>query len=150
MEQMRYDDGAMLVRRIPGDGHCLFAALTAQYYGLEVGSREHTAKVWQLRKQVVRHIRDNLEEFRISLEDTTSEMHNLGNNTEEKIDSFLRRLEGTNLWGGQETIAAAASIFNRRIDVYYEQDPIIQFNRCAAAAGVLRIAYRSAGRNALG
>lgn len=36
MEQMRYNDGVVLVRVIPGDGHCLFAALVNQYHKYDI------------------------------------------------------------------------------------------------------------------
>ncbi|XP_055523232.1 deubiquitinase OTUD6B-like [Wyeomyia smithii] len=148
MEYMDYDEGVILVRRMPGDGHCLFSALVHQHFKSEVGSVEHYENVRNLRRRIVEHIRSNIENFRASLVDTVEEMSHLRHTSVEgKIEEFLRNIAESNEWGGQETIAPAATILNRRIDVYYENGPIIMFNRELAAFGVLRIAYRLATRN---
>lgn len=147
MEHMIYDEGSVLVRRMPGDGHCLFSALVYQQFNSEVGSAEHYEKVMNLRRRVVDHIRNNMDNFRASLADTVEEMRHLGHaSVEDKMEEFLQRIAESNEWGGQETIAAAAFIFNKRIDVYYEQGPLIVFNRELAVFGVLRVAYRLAAR----
>lgn len=141
---MYYNDGTVMVKKMPGDGHCLFSAILHQLYHQEVGTEEHQTKVMELRQRIVEHIKLNIEDYRASIADTIAGLTHLGRgDSESRIQTFLQKLAETNEWGGQETIAASSRIFNRRIDVYYEEGPMISFNRPAAASGVLRIAYRS-------
>lgn len=106
---------------------------------------EHMQKVMQLRRQVVEHIRANMDTFYESLVDTVSALDHLhATDVVDRIEELLTRLADTNEWGGQESISAAANILNRRIDVYCEDGDIIRFNRSATAYGTLRIAYRAA------
>lgn len=140
------------MKKMPSDGHCLFSAITHQVHGTIVGSQDHYSRIAVLRNNIVDHIEDNFNEYWESLRDTVSTLRHLENGCiEERVNTLLRRLRETNEWGGQESIAAAASILNRRIDVYYEKGPIIYFNRTAAAGGIIRLAYRlprNSSRNA--
>lgn len=144
MEHMRYDRGFVTVKRMPSDGHCLFSALICQFYKTECDDPAHPQRVTELRKQVVAYIKSNMENFRESLMDTVGVRDYLGHDADTRVQEFLRRLEESNEWGGEESVAAAANIFKRRIDVYCEDGGIITFNRSDTARGVLRIAYRAA------
>ncbi|XP_062542417.1 uncharacterized protein LOC134210380 [Armigeres subalbatus] len=128
---------------MPSDGHCLFSALVCQFYHSDPGEAEHSNKVMELRRQVVEYIKNNMEDFRETLNDTASTLDHLnGYDVESKIEDFLTRLSESNEWGGAETISAAANIMRRRIDIYNENGEIITFNRSDTCRGVLRIAYR--------
>lgn len=103
-----------MVKKIPGDGHCLFSAIIHQFYRDDIKSDAHKQKITELRRQVVGHIKDNYEEYHASLMDTVADLDHLGPmENEMRITEFLQRLEITNEWGGQETIAASAVLFNR-------------------------------------
>lgn len=145
MEHVYYDGGVVLVKRVPQDGHCLFSSIVHQHYKEELGTEEHYRKVMELRKKVVEHIGRNYDEFYESLADTVENMNHLGPaNIESRIPLFLQRLKETNEWGGQESIAAAAQILNRRIDVYYEAGPLIVFNRSATQqSSQVRLGWRT-------
>lgn len=136
----------MLVRKIKGDGHCLFAAIVCQFFGTQETDAGHTQRIMELRNQVVVYIRSHMEDFRMSLEDTIRDNRYPGADTEEQINNFLERLATTNEWGGQESISAAAHILQRKIELYYENGPVISFNREAVVFGVIKIAYRLAVR----
>lgn len=144
MEHMKYEGGFVLVRRMPSDGHCLFSALVCQFYRSGCDDPNHLQKVMELRRQVALHIRNNMETFRVSLADTVNMLGHTGQDVESRIEALLKRIEESNEWGGQESIAAAANILRRRIDVYYEDGGVVAFNRSDTARGVLRIAYRAA------
>nr|XP_029734550.1 uncharacterized protein LOC115269889 [Aedes albopictus] len=144
MEHMRYDRGFVTVKRMPSDGHCLFSALIFQFTKQNVMIQHIPRRVTELHKQVVAYIKSNMENFRESLMDTVGVRDYLGHDADTRVQEFLRRLEESNEWGGEESVAAAANIFKRRIDVYCEDGGIITFNRSDTARGVLRIAYRAA------
>ncbi|KAL1400304.1 hypothetical protein pipiens_007547 [Culex pipiens pipiens] len=146
MEPIKYNGGYVLVRKIKGDGHCLFAAIVCQFHGTQETDAGHIQRIMELRNQVVVYIRSHMEDFRMSLEDTIRDNRYPGADTEEQIDNFLERLATTNEWGGQESISAAAHILQRKIELYYENGPVISFNREAVVFGVIKIAYRLAVR----
>lgn len=143
MEIMRCAGSCVMVRRMPPDGHCLFAALILQFYHSDCDDLKHLQKVVQLRRQVVEHIRANMDTFFEPLVDTVCMLDHLtATDIADRVEEILETL--TNVWGSQETIAAAVNILNQRIDVYCEDGDIITFNRSATTYGVLGVAYRTA------
>lgn len=95
MEQMRYNNGVVLVRVIPGDGNCLFAALVNQYYKYDIRDARHGDEIAKLRRIVVQHIRSNADRYMPCLLQTINEMGIIRNNKNEDqaIQDFLHRLE---------------------------------------------------------
>lgn len=148
MEVMRYNDGAILVRLMERDGHCLFSAIVSQLYGTNGQSEEHYNLMWDLRRTVVTHIRQHQERFREILETQIMDPEIIvpGDSLEEKIGFFLSRLETTNEWGGTETIIAVTEISGKRLDLFNEQGPLIKFNESGTTNGTIRIAYRLTAR----
>lgn len=146
MEQMKYNEGVVLVRVIPGDGHCLFAALVNQYHRYDIREQCHADEIINLRRTVVNHIRNNDDRYQPCLRQLITEAGlSRGKDTERAIQEFLHRLEHEREWGGEESIAATSEVFNCRIDVYHEEGPIIKYNEPGVVNRTLRIAYRIAG-----
>ncbi|XP_055527313.1 uncharacterized protein LOC129719926 [Wyeomyia smithii] len=143
MEIMRYNGGAVSVRVIPGDGHCLFAALVHQYHRMEINSKEHRDATLDIRKRIENHIRENLERYAPSLTYAAGLDYGDAN---QGLSDFLSRLGNGKEWGGEESITAMTEIYNCRIDVYCEQGARISFNESGAANRTLRVAYRIGGR----
>lgn len=146
MEVVHYDGGAVLVTVMPGDGHCLFSSLICQYHRTSCDAPGHLPRVWDLRRMVVDYIRQHLQEYWYSLLDTVQLINVRGQSEAERVEAFLQRLETTAEWGGHETISAAAVIYCRQIEVFCEHGSILTFNDSARVNGVIRIAYRVAGR----
>lgn len=51
------------VCKIPGDGNCLFSAVSYQLYGTKIDSDELKESAIQMRNDVVTHIKDNLSQY---------------------------------------------------------------------------------------
>lgn len=143
METVKYDAGVILVRRIAGDGHCLFGALVNQFHGFPIESPEHAQGIRQLRREVVQHMKRNRERFEPGIIYAIQEEARRNLNVQEKhIIEFFEKLEFGDLWGGEETIVAVSEIWDCKIEVYEEDGPISSYNDSGVAHKLLRIAFR--------
>lgn len=143
METVKNDSGAILVRRIPGDGHCLFAALVNQFYGFPLESTEHSQAVRQLRSDVADYLREDLERFTPGIIYAIQEESRKDIVVHEGlIREFLEKLEKGNMWGGEETIVAVSELWRCKIEVYEEEGPVSSYNDSGVAHKLLRIAFR--------
>lgn len=150
MERMNFNEGVVMVRIIPGDGHCLFASLVNQYHDYDINDDQHREEISCLRRLIVNHIRNNDQRYQPCLVQTIiEEGWNRDGAIDQAVEEFLYRLEHGREWGGEESIAAASEILRCRIDVYHEEGPVIKYNKAAGANKTLRIAYRLPRNNHL-
>lgn len=113
MEVIRYNGGAVLIKIIAGDGHCLFSAIPHQLYKTDIRSEEHNRRIWETRGQIAEYIKHNLQSFHNILIASINEPEATvsGSTEQEQIQSFLHNLQTTREWGGTETVIAAAELF---------------------------------------
>lgn len=95
---------------IPGEGDCLFISLAHQFFGYKNDSNELIESALELRKQVVRHILDNITDFEHELkgrifESGAVKIHNVIDDCRDFVENSLSN-EG--FWGGAETIKAVS------------------------------------------
>ncbi|XP_063219784.1 uncharacterized protein LOC134529523 isoform X2 [Bacillus rossius redtenbacheri] len=126
--------GRFRVVRIPGDGSCLFHALCHQLTGADPSSPAAWERAQQLRRYVVRHIRDHLDDYRVQLEDTLAELaprygrpDQAGRFPDEAVDRYLRDLgRAGGSWGGLETLQAVAALYQIEVVVHqHMRRPVI-------------------------
>jgi len=96
-------DQGLCTVEIPADGHCLFSALSDQLKrtGCPI---EHSYK--SLRRAAAGYMMNNEQHFKgfLSLEGTS-------------FESYCRRIERTNAWGGQHELIALSHFLKRNIQV---------------------------------
>ncbi|KAE8752106.1 hypothetical protein FOCC_FOCC001268 [Frankliniella occidentalis] len=153
--------GTVTVARMPNDGHCMFASLVHQLNGTAPSSPEFNNQVFQLRRDVVNHIRSRLNsderaDWLLFLENTLQEVSQRFPEYEEvdgqlqvhtleaRIDRFLSALADTAEWGAGETLRAVAEMRNVLIRVHYEAGaaPVV-FG--AAGGREIAVVYRLRG-----
>lgn len=105
--------------RIPGDGNCLFNALIHQLCFLDGVSRWESHQ--DLRIEVVKFIRENLDRFSFQLQDSIFDALNIkvdNNNANSLVQVFLDKLCTEGFWGGAEVIAAFCELTLLQVNVY--------------------------------
>lgn len=129
---------------IAKDGNCLFSAISHQLECVKTGSNEHKAFAINLRKKIVEHIQNNIDQFAQALKYRDNSEIDVEPSGSEFISSDLCK---DGVWGGTETLLATSRIFEVNIVVFKENGPFyfaIEYNpkysRC------IFIAYRSLGR----
>ncbi|KAK3922162.1 ATP-dependent DNA helicase RRM3 [Frankliniella fusca] len=122
---------------MPGDGHCLFAALVHQLYGTLPNSPDFDEKVRVLRQRVANHIRQQLQStdrehwtfvLKNILQDNNDrypefeviegQLHKV--RLESRIERYLEALSSTGEWGAGETLRAVSEMENVNITVHNE------------------------------
>lgn len=124
-------DQGLCTVEIPADGHCLFSALSDQLKrtGCPV---EHSYK--SLRRAAAGYMMNNEQHFKgfLSLESAT-------------FESYCRRIERTNAWGGQHELIALSHVLERNIQVLRHDMSIQMFpdpeTHTPYAGDPLRLSY---------
>ena len=137
LQSVRLQHDSQMVAVMPGDGDCLFSALLHQLWGVLPGAPGHQQRVRELRGQVVRHIRrqlelDDVERFNdwtvtiqnSILRDMPHILPAVVDGEEQDLDllqeQFLTLLEDGSAWGGSETLRAVAEMLDVNITLDYE------------------------------
>lgn len=108
--------------KISPDGNCLFGSLVHQLFGYKVNSTEYDDEVQRLRANVVKFIRENLEDFKFALKWRISPT-GLLENIDEACESFLSsKLSVTGEWAGAETILAVSKMLKVNVIVFEEDN----------------------------
>lgn len=159
----RLDDDApkqLVVAKIPGDGNCLFSALTHQLENKRINGKNHQAATSKLRADVVKYILDNYSKFSHHLRNRVYELKErkgtLKNKAKiktedtENIDMecklFVKlALSKTSTWGGAESIHAVSEMKQVNIVLFNENGPCYTLtNINANYERSICIAYRQA------
>lgn len=108
--------------KISPDGNCLFGSLVHQLFGYKVNSAEYDDEVKNLRTNVVKFIKENLEDFKFTLKWRISPT-GLLENINEACESFLSsKLSVSGEWAGAETILAVSKMLRVNVIVFDEDD----------------------------
>lgn len=108
------------VLSIATDGNCLFSALAHQLECHKIGSIEHKLATANLRKKVVEHIQNNIDQYAQTLKYRYSDGGDVQKSGSEFISTDLCK-EG--VWGGSETLVATTQLFEVNIVVFNENGP---------------------------
>lgn len=114
--------------QIDGCGSCLFAASAHQIFLHKVNSNQHKASTKKLRRDVVKHITDNFEQFKdviISrLKHEGEKDFNLkGKDWDEKSRHFVKSvLSKPSCWGSTESLMAISNLYNLNVLIFNEND----------------------------
>lgn len=129
---------------IAKDGNCLFGAIAHQLECDRTGSSEHKACAVDLRRKVVEHIKQNIDQYAQVLKYHVNSAGNVESTGPEFISSDLCK-DGE--WGGSETLLAVTLMFEVNIVIFCEDGPIYfsnqynpKYNRC------IFLAFRTLGR----
>lgn len=103
------------------DGNCLFRSIAHQLFRETMNSKEQDNTIKQLRKDVVQHIRANMNNFTHELigavyERTTSKVTNMTG----AIESFLTMLAEDHTFAGSETTKAISFIYKVNVIIISE------------------------------
>lgn len=108
--------------KISPDGNCLFGSLVHQLFGFKVNSIEYDDEVQKLRANVVKFIREHLEDFKFALKWRISPT-GLLENIDEACESFLSsKLSVSGVWAGAETILAVSKMLKVNVMLFDEDD----------------------------
>lgn len=128
------------------NGNSLFFAIGHQLFEPNMLSEEHSNLSYQLRTDVVGHIKDNMDSFHEDIKNRLSE--EFGKNGKIDIANFLTQLSNDGFFGGTETFRAVTAMYKVNIIVVTEGGDInypIGYNNYNRA---LLLAYRpTAKRN---
>lgn len=140
-------EAVCVVRRVNGDGDCLFASVAHQLFGYAIGSDAHVAMTAALREMVVEHLYDNVNnvEFSLAIRLRVEEELPwlLEASDEATVRNFLPVLAGKHIWGGDESLSALAQIFSCVIRVHREgASSIDALGQPGGPGPVLGVVYR--------
>lgn len=118
------------------DGNCLFGSLTHQLSLVKINSDEHVKQTADLRKNVVSHIIENIEQYKQVLKYRTDVTN---------IQDFVTKdLSKQGEWGGAETFLAVSNIFKVNILVFNEEGEFyLATGYKPSFSRTLLVAYRS-------
>lgn len=114
------------VSKIPADGDCLIGAAVHQFYRVKIASDDYTKHVTQLRKNIVDHISNNLEQYERRLMDrihvkepkrAKEEKKGTVEKCKEFLDNYLAK---KGRWCGSESMKAISELFETNIVVFSE------------------------------
>lgn len=121
------------------DGNCLFSSIAHQIFQHKIGSKQHESSTKRLRADVVKYIKQHLNDFVDILHDRVLDIRFIReNNTtktakstdSKKIDVkklvkvFLKQLASNGTWGGSESILAISKIFETNIIIFNENGSV--------------------------
>lgn len=137
------NEGILRILPIPGDGDCLFSALSHQIWGSFPGSPELDVHVRTLRALTVRYYEERLLEWTDQLyaqavvifPELTNHM-----TVVQLVHHYLQCLRQAGFWGGEESIVAIASSFGYQVKVFRENSSSIIINPEGATG--LQIVHR--------
>lgn len=144
-EVVKVNEGWLLVRKIPGDGNCLFSSLAHQIWNEPPGTEEHDLHTRTLRRLVVSHYRERLETYGEGLLPQAQVIFPelVGTLTPAKlIEHYLNQLGRPRFWGGEETIRAVACVFGYKVEVYSEYAAHIAIGDAGPKSRPLKIVHR--------
>lgn len=113
------------IRQVPGDGNCLFHAISMQLH-------DNTTQSFSIRKIVCDYMADNKPLFQHYMEDNTN------------FDAYLEHMRMDKTWAGNAELAAASMVYNVTMEVHRSDDigkPNI-IDR-STATKTLRLGYHS-------
>lgn len=101
-----------------------------------------------LRKEAVQEIRENFQYYRQHLYNFANELIQGDAPIQEKVTTYLERLENPGYWGGAECLSAVANRYKVRIRVY-QSNGIVTFTPLEPTADqpLLRVFYRGGNLN---
>lgn len=117
-------DGRMMninVLNMKQIGNCLFEALIHQRECMKSGSREHDNAAAELRKEIVKNIEENLEQYKMAIKGRIDP--NCKNIDEECKKFVIEKLSQNTFYGGAETCLAFSNIYKANILVFNEKGP---------------------------
>lgn len=113
------------VAKIPPDGNCLIGAAVHQFHHVKIASDDYKKHVIQLRKNIVDHIRNNLEQYERYLAGhakyANKEKKGTIETCHEFLDSYLSK-EG--FWCGTESMKAISELLKTNIVVFTERGEV--------------------------
>ena len=141
----------LAIKKVPGDGSCLFRAVADQLALQSGGGAAHSHGA--LRARTADFIRAYWEEFApfLPYEPEDGFPGGSGASARAAVGLYCDRLAGTNMWGGHPEIRALANIVGCSIVVYREGAPPLQFHPrgeelegdAAATRAVLRVSFHA-------
>lgn len=109
---------------IAPDGNCLFGSLAFQLDKMKIDSESHRNFSLNLRQRVVKHIKENYDDFKQRIKGTVYDMAERRKiavvDIDTECDTFMNNLGQLGCWAGQETIKAISEIFSVNIVVIKE------------------------------
>lgn len=118
----------LTVALIPGDGSCIFAAISHQLWMHKINSKEHKQATKKLRADVVEHILkpENFPLYQQRLHDRVYKIHEKSGkkitDMEKECKFFVRHiLSNHKTWGGAETLLAVSILYSTNVFVFYEK-----------------------------
>jgi len=142
----------LTIKKVPGDGSCLFRSVADQLALRSGGGGAHSHGA--LRTRTADFIRAFWEEFAPFLpyepEDGFPSTGS-GASVRDAVGRYCGRLAGTNMWGGHPEIRSLANVLGCSIVVYREGAPPLQFHPrgeelegdAAATRTVLRVSFHA-------
>lgn len=131
---------------VPGDGSCLFSALTHQLWMHKINSKRHIEATKQLRADVVQHILDNFPFFEYHLKDRVYETKSSKEITDMSMECklFVRyALANSKTWGGVETLLAVSNLYSTNIAVFNENGVCTKYKKADECyERTIAVAYR--------
>lgn len=115
------------VCKIPADGDCLIGAAVHQIYHVKVNSDDYKNHVIQLRKNIVNHIRDNMQLYERDLMNRiyTKYAKKEIKSTDEACQKFLNGyLSQPGHWCGSESMKAISELFKTNIVIFSERGEV--------------------------
>lgn len=113
------ENEACEVTKIPGDGNCLFGAISHQLYGYRIGSTMHTSMTRTLREMVVEYMQhhcDNVELQMLANTRIETEFPGLEGTTDsESVINLSHAVAQNDTWGDSESFFALCRIFPIKI-----------------------------------
>lgn len=113
--------GAVNVSVIKDDGNCMFGALAHQLFYSKLNSKDHKKLTAELRKNVVKHIKENFDVFAHDIKGRVFEMHEKVEDIERECNFFVNFcLSKVGFWGGMESLKAISSVYKINILIFNE------------------------------
>lgn len=131
---------------VPGDGSCLFSALTHQLWMHKINSKRHIEATKQLQADVVQHILDHFPFFEYHLKDRVYETKSSKEITDMSMECklFVRyALANSKIWGGVETLLAVSNLYSTNIAVFNENGVCTKYKKADECyERTIAVAYR--------
>lgn len=108
------------ISQIKPDGNCMFATIAHQLNLVKCNSKQHDDLTADLRKEVVEYIRDNIDNFKHTIQ---LRLRCDEDDINQACLQFLNELECEGTWGGMETVYAVSSLYRVNIVVFNEDGP---------------------------
>lgn len=147
MDFVILNEMACEVVEIPGDGNCLFAAISHQIFGHDVNSIMHKAMTMTMREMVTKFIWAH--RWDVGLQAQIVHRVNedypqlLATTTEQTMTNFTKLISRNGTWGGSETMWAIHRMFNVNIRIYRESgDETVIESANNGSNGEIRVVYR--------